>query len=119
LLQGKYPGAPELPATIAEVQRLYATTIFPDRKADWRVYPNNIGHKDWLGCFRCHDEKHKTSAGQSVKANDCKSCHIILTQGTGQSLETLSAQGQEFKHPGGDLDPDLICSDCHNGGIQK
>ena len=118
-LQTKYSGAPELSATIAEVQRLYATTIFPDRKADWRVYPNNIGHKDWLGCFRCHDEKHKTATGESVKANDCKSCHIILTQGSGQALDTLSAQGQEFKHPGGDLDPDLTCSDCHNGGIQK
>ncbi|HTJ78849.1 MAG TPA: NapC/NirT family cytochrome c [Rariglobus sp.] len=118
-LNEKYAGATELPATIAEVRSLYATTIFPDRKADWRVYPNNIGHKDWLGCFRCHDEKHKTATGESVKANDCKSCHIILTQGSGQPLDTLSAQGQEFKHPGGDLDPDLTCSDCHNGGIQK
>ena len=118
-LEAKYTGDPELPATIAEVQRLYAETIFPDRKADWRVYPNNIGHKDWLGCFRCHDEKHKTAAGQSVKANDCKSCHIILTQGKSGDLQALSAQGQDFKHPGGDLDPDLTCSDCHNGGIQK
>lgn len=118
-LKAKYAGHPELPATISEVQLLYATSIFPERKADWRVYPNNIGHKDWLGCFRCHDEKHKTSAGASVKASDCTSCHIILTQGSGASLQTLSAQGQEFKHPGGELDPELTCSDCHNGGIQK
>lgn len=118
-MQAKYADAPELPAAISEVQRLYSTTIFPDRKADWTVYPNNIGHKDWLGCFRCHDNKHKTDKGESVKANDCRSCHIILTQGSGASLEVLSAQGQEFKHPGGELDPDLTCSDCHNGGIQK
>lgn len=118
-MQSKYPDAAELSSAVAEVQKLYRTTIFPERKADWTVYPNNIGHKDWLGCFRCHDEKHKTDKGESVKANDCKSCHIILTQGSGSSLETLSAQGQEFKHPGGDLDPDLTCSDCHNGGIQK
>ena len=118
-LKGKYPDAPGLAATIAEVQSLYATTMFPERKADWRVYPNNIGHKDWLGCFRCHDEKHKTAAGESVKAKDCTSCHIILTQGAGGSLGTLSAKGQEFKHPDGDIDPDLTCSDCHNGGIQK
>ena len=118
-LKGKYADSSELPAAIAEVQRLYAATIFPERKADWRVYPNNIGHKDWLGCFRCHDEKHKTAAGASVKASDCTSCHIILTQGAGASLQTLSAQGQVFKHPGGELDPELTCSDCHNGGIQK
>ncbi len=118
-LTKKYPDAPELAEAIEEVKRLYATTIFPERKADWRVYPDNIGHKDWLGCFRCHDEKHKTSAGETVKASDCTSCHIILSQGGASDMRMLSAQGQEFKHPDGELDPDLTCSDCHNGGIQE
>ncbi len=111
--------ATEVPAAIAEVQRLFGTTIFPERKADWRVYPNNIGHKDWPGCFRCHDDKHKTSLGQAVRSSDCSSCHTILTQGRGNELETLSAKGLEFKHPSGELDKELSCSDCHNGGIQK
>jgi len=118
-LKSKYAGDPELPAVTAEVQQLFATTIFPERKADWRVYPNNIGHKDWLGCFRCHDDKHKTSTGQAVRASDCSSCHTIIAQGKGPDLETLSAKGMKFAHPGGELDPDLTCSDCHNGGIQK
>lgn len=118
-LKSKYDGAPELGGAISEVQALYATTLFPERKADWRVYPNNIGHKDWLGCFRCHDDKHKTAAGEPVKSSDCTSCHTILSQGRGAALETLSAKGLEFDHPGGDIDPDLTCSDCHNGGIQK
>ncbi len=117
-LQGKYPGSEELPATISAVQQLYATNIFPERKADWRVYPNNIGHKDWPGCFRCHDDKHKTATGQTVRATDCTSCHVILAQGKGESLSTLSAAGLEFKHPGGEYDDDLKCADCHNGGIQ-
>jgi len=111
--------APELPTAIAEVQRLFTTALFPERKADWRVYPNNIGHKDWPGCFRCHDDKHKTSLGQAVRSSDCNSCHTILTQGRGNELETLSAKGLEFKHPSGELDKELSCSDCHNGGIQK
>ena len=117
-LRAKYIGAPELPAAVAEVQRIYAVTIFPERIADWRVYPNNIGHKDWPGCFRCHDDKHKTLAGEAVKASDCTSCHVILSQGKGAELSALTASGLEFKHPGGDLDPDLTCSDCHNGGVQ-
>jgi hypothetical protein len=25
----------------------------------------------------------------------------------------------EFKHPGGDLDPGVMCSDCHNGSGQS
>jgi hypothetical protein len=118
-LSAKYPGNAELPAVITEVQRLYAFTLFPERKADWRVYPNNIGHKDWPGCFRCHDDKHKTTAGETVKSSDCTSCHTILAQGKGAEFELLNAKGLTFKHPGGDLDPDLTCSDCHNGGIQK
>lgn len=115
----KYPGHPALAAATAEVQRLYAVTIFPERKADWRVYPDNLGHKDWLGCFRCHNENLKTAEGKSVPANDCNACHIILTQGSGSALDTLSAKGLEFKHPDGDFDSALTCSDCHNGGIQK
>lgn len=118
-LTKKYAGQPGLPAAIATVQALYATTIFTDRKADWRVYPNNIGHKDWPGCFRCHDDKHKTATGQTVSASDCTSCHTIIAQGKGEELGTLSARGLEFAHPGGDLDPELTCADCHNGGVQK
>ena len=117
-LRTKYKDAPELPATIAVVQEIYGRTIFPERKADWRVYPNNIGHKDWPGCFRCHDDKHKTATGDTVRASDCTSCHVILAQGKGTELSTLTAAGLEFKHPGGELDPDLTCADCHNGGIQ-
>ena len=111
--------APELRAAIAEVQQIFAVSIFPERKADWRVYPSHIGHKDWPGCFRCHDDKHKTAQGQVVRASDCNSCHTILAQGNGPELQTLSAKGLEFKHPSGELDPELTCADCHNGGIQK
>jgi nitrate/TMAO reductase-like tetraheme cytochrome c subunit len=118
-LTAKYPGAPELPTAIAEVQRIFSVTFFPERKADWRAYPDNIGHKDWPGCFRCHDDKHKTAQGESVKSSDCTSCHTILAQGKGAEFELLNAKGMEFKHPGGDLDPDLTCSDCHNGAVQQ
>jgi nitrate/TMAO reductase-like tetraheme cytochrome c subunit len=114
----KYKDRPEVPATIAEVQKIYAETIFPERKADWRVYPNNIGHKDWPGCFRCHDDKHKTAAGETVRASDCTSCHTIISQGKDAELSVLSASGMEFKHPGGEYDADLKCADCHNGGLQ-
>ncbi len=111
--------AAELPGAIATVQQIFSTTIFPERKADWRVYPNNIGHKDWPGCFRCHDDKHKTALGQTVRSSDCTSCHTLISQGKGTELETLSTKGLTFKHPGGELDPELSCADCHNGGIQK
>lgn len=118
-LRQKYASAPDEPASSATVQRLFASTMFPERKADWRQYPDNLGHKDWLGCFRCHDTKHRNAAGRPLPSSDCTSCHTILAQGASAGLEHLDARGLEFQHPGGDLDPDLTCSDCHNGGIQK
>jgi hypothetical protein len=117
-LRNRYKDAAGLQETITEVQRIYAESIFPERKADWRVYPNNIGHKDWPGCFRCHDDKHKTASGETVRASDCSSCHVILAQGKTEELATLTSSGLEFKHPGGSYDEELRCADCHNGGIQ-
>jgi nitrate/TMAO reductase-like tetraheme cytochrome c subunit len=121
-IRSKYPDralATDVASTITELETIYRATMFPERKADWREYPSNIGHKDWPGCFRCHDDKHKTTQGQSVRSSDCTSCHTIIAQGAGAGLDTLSAKGMEFAHPGGELDPTLTCSDCHNGGIQK
>jgi hypothetical protein len=109
----------ELPGAITAVQAIFDTTIFPERKADWRVYPDNSGHKNWPGCFRCHDDKHKDPAGAKVRASECSSCHTIIAQGSGAELSLLDARGLPFKHPDGELDRELSCSDCHNGGIQK
>ncbi len=117
-LKKKYPDNPEADAAIAEVQQIYATTIFPERKADWREYPNNLGHKDWAGCFRCHDNKLKTAAGEKIRSSDCNSCHTIIAQGQGAELAEISPAGLEFQHPGGEYDEELRCADCHNGGIQ-
>lgn len=117
-IRSKYKDAPGVAETVAAAQRIYAETIFPERKADWRIYPNNIGHKDWAGCFRCHDDKHKTATGETVRASDCTSCHTIIAQGKGEQLATLTAGGLEFEHPGGEYDEELRCADCHNGGIQ-
>ncbi len=85
-------------------------------KARWETYPDNIGHKDWPGCFRCHDGLHKTADGKrSIKANDCNACHTILAQGSGDELDQLSPAGQKFKHPGDEVEG--ACNDCHTGGL--
>lgn len=117
-LAEKYGGNPHLPGAIEAVQGIYAANFFPEMKSDWHVYPNNIGHKDWPGCFRCHDGEHKTAdQAQVIKANDCNACHVILAQGNGAELQNLSASGQPFKHPGGEIG-DMKCNECHNGKNQ-
>ena len=117
-LANRFPDDPRIRGTIAAVQEIYTNNFFPEMKASWRDYPDNIGHKDFPGCFRCHDGKHVSSTGKNmIKANDCNACHVILAQGNGAQLNQLNAQGQKFAHPMDEYDPAYQCTDCHNGGL--
>jgi len=118
VLANKYPDDARVRPAIDAVQRVYKKNFFPEMKVNWKVYPNNIGHMYWPGCFRCHDGLHKTADGKkSVKASDCNACHVIMAQGVGKDLEKMSALGVKFDHPGGDLDPNPQCNECHSGGL--
>ena len=57
--------------------RIYLRNIFPDMKMSWGVHPNNLGHNDFPGCFRCHDGSHTSADGQTI-SNDCTTCHNLL-----------------------------------------
>jgi hypothetical protein len=46
-------------------------------KVTWGTYINNIGHEDFLGCFRCHDGNHNSADGRTI-TQDCNACHSIL-----------------------------------------
>ena len=53
---------------------IYDTNVFPDLRVGWGNYPNNLGHDAFPGCFRCHDDKHKTADGKTI-TQDCGVCH--------------------------------------------
>jgi nitrate/TMAO reductase-like tetraheme cytochrome c subunit len=111
-----FPDNPKIRPVIDVVQQIYKDNFFPEMNASWKTYPDNIGHKDWPGCFRCHDGQHKTTDGKrTIKANDCNSCHTILAQGNGAELDQLTPKGQKFRHPGDEVDGS--CNDCHTGGL--
>ena len=59
------------------VANIYLRNIFPEMKMTWGVHPNNLGHNDFPGCFRCHDGSHASADGQVI-ANDCAACHNLL-----------------------------------------
>jgi hypothetical protein len=61
------------------VGAIYLRNIFPEMKVTWGSHPNHIGHEDFLGCFRCHDESHKSRDGRTI-TQDCEACHTILAQ---------------------------------------
>ena len=113
-----YPNDARIRPVIQVAQDIYRENFFPEMQANWQVYPDHIGHLLWPGCFRCHDGKHVSTTGREmIKAGDCNACHVILSQGKGDELNQLDARGEEFRHPGEAYDPELLCSDCHSGGM--
>lgn len=59
------------------VLAIYARNIFPEMRVKWGSYPNNLGHTDFPGCFRCHDER-KAADGKRIITQDCNTCHQLL-----------------------------------------
>jgi len=62
---------------IDSVRQVYASNVFPAMKVGWGTYPNNVGHEDFPGCFRCHDGNHAAPDGRVI-SQDCDSCHNVL-----------------------------------------
>jgi len=56
---------------------IYNRNVFPEMKVTWGTYPNNIGHSDFPGCFRCHDDAHAGPDGKTI-TQDCNACHQLL-----------------------------------------
>jgi len=74
----------DLSAAISELKRIYTSTNFPEMNLDWETNPNNEKHTPFLGCFRCHDDKHVSVDTQgnevdliSVKCNLCHTVPIV------------------------------------------
>ena len=71
-------------AAPADVQRaakavaaIWDRNVYPENRIAWGTYPNNLGHADFPGCFRCHDGSHSSSGGDTV-SQDCEACHHVL-----------------------------------------
>ncbi|MCG3195461.1 MAG: NapC/NirT family cytochrome c [Thermoanaerobaculia bacterium] len=69
----------ELQQAIREIQTIYSHNVFPFMRVRWGTHPNNLGHEDFPGCFRCHGGNHATKDGLTI-SQDCDACHTILAQ---------------------------------------
>jgi nitrate/TMAO reductase-like tetraheme cytochrome c subunit len=67
----------EVTAAGKQVLEVWNRNIFPEMKVTWGAYPMNIGHTDFPGCFRCHDDSHKAQDGKTI-SQDCSACHNVL-----------------------------------------
>jgi len=72
------------------VLAIYNRNVFPDLKVTWGTYPNNLGHTDFPGCFRCHDGTHTTGDGKTI-TQDCNTCHepLAMEEASPEILKTL------------------------------
>jgi hypothetical protein len=108
-------------SAITELQTIYDQTVFVDQKVDWTTHPNNLGHINSPGCFRCHDGKHLDSQQQAIRL-ECNLCHSIPVVATSKDFVSSIeiSRGQE---PGSHLNPnwislhnssiDATCANCH------
>jgi hypothetical protein len=68
---------PEILSSGRQVLAIYERNIFPEMNVTWGKYPNNIGHTDFPGCWRCHDSNHTAKNGATI-TQDCNACHNML-----------------------------------------
>jgi hypothetical protein len=77
------PDAAALDKAAKGLAEVWRRNVFPDRGVAWGTYPSHIGHQTDTpllhGCFRCHDDKHKTAAGK-VLSGECEVCHETVAQ---------------------------------------
>jgi len=100
---------------------LFNENTYPDQELDWETHPNNIGHRDSPGCFRCHDGKHFNAAGEAVRL-ECNLCHSVPQIVIPGEIEPMLPLTTGFE-PASHLDStwisrhhnefDQTCSNCH------
>jgi nitrate/TMAO reductase-like tetraheme cytochrome c subunit len=83
--------AADIAAAGAEIAAIYNRNVFPDLKVTWGTYPNNLGHADFPGCFRCHDGSHSTADQKMTITQDCNTCHepLAVEEAAPEVLKTL------------------------------
>jgi hypothetical protein len=108
------------------LKEIYHRTTFPEMNLNWESYPNNIGHTDSPGCFRCHDGEHVDAQGEPISQN-CTLCHSVpVTTVPGQDPDLAlawNAAGQVLEKPDSHRDASFIrdhriladdsCAECH------
>ena len=115
----------DIDAAIDALIAIYDRTVFPDMKVSWKTYPVNIGHRNWPGCFRCHDGKHKTSDGELI-SDKCNACHTLPVRGPQSGLADFAPSDKPQidwhpwempeKHLAIAKHKEILCHQCHSAG---
>jgi len=68
---------PKIDAAVEELREITRLTTFSRMEVTHETYPNQLGHIDSPGCWRCHGELEATTGDQNGTVIDwsCSSCH--------------------------------------------
>ena len=69
-----------------------------DENIDWRSFPDNQGHRDSPGCFRCHNGRLQTTEGMPVPVN-CTTCHSIPLVTTRNKIPEFYLEMLDMRKP--------------------
>lgn len=106
----------ELDAAIQEIKYQFSQNSFPFMKAQWKAYPNYLGHMENNGCYRCHNDNFQSESGRVI-SRDCNLCHLIKAQGIPGEMEyAIGDSSLIFRHP---IDiknkwKRMLCAECHS-----
>jgi NapC/NirT cytochrome c family, N-terminal region/Planctomycete cytochrome C len=117
-----YPGhGDKIKSAVQAIKDIYDQSVFPDQKIDWTTHPNNLGHINSAGCFRCHDGKHLNADNQAIRL-ECNVCHSIPVVASKDDFVT-NIEISRGPEPDTHLNPNWIslhnqafgasCSACH------
>jgi hypothetical protein len=95
-----------LDSAVVVVKQIFQENFFPEMKVDWEVYPDHIGHSEFIGCFRCHGSALETATGERI-SQDCDLCHTIQTPQAVGVFADLSNHNLELG---------VDCLKCHSYG---
>lgn len=109
----------------AEMTRILVQSLFSHKGLSWKSFADHSGHKDTAGCFRCHNGKHLSETGDSIRLQ-CTLCHdlpqVVREVGKG-SVASLVAGKEGNAPPSSHAKPNFMhdhrdqvtarCESCH------
>ncbi len=101
-------------------------SVFPAMSVDWKTYAMNNGHRNWPGCFRCHDGRHvlkcdgRPGCEEKPLTRECTVCHTAPERGPLTSLGASAPSSDEDWHRWRleGRHAEIRCDQCHQAGFR-
>lgn len=115
-------GKADVETAIKLLKQIYTLSSYPEQKLHWDTHPDNVGHKEFPGCFRCHDGQHIGPENKVVRL-ECNLCHSIPEVVRPNDIKPVVLRNSSVE-PTSHLDStwisrhhtmfDATCANCHD-----